>query len=160
MILITPSKHLKDIYKLFFSIREQSLSRKILKEQDGLMSKFGQAVTKIQSSIHNLHWRAASALQVINIKTCSHITRRISKKKGTRTGQLLLSSSQNAAEEDEMKNSPSLRSCRRFSWHEKSSFTLMFTTNVAIFPGLRGNWESVSSSFQLRKSPYSFSVLK
>lgn len=38
------------------------------------MTKFGQAimhtaVTKIQSSIHNLHWRAASALQVINIKT-------------------------------------------------------------------------------------------
>lgn len=36
----------------------------------------------------------------------------------------------------------------------------MFTIKVAIFPGFRGNWESVSSSFQLRKFPYSFSVLK
>lgn len=54
---------------------------------------------------------------------------------------------------------PSLRSWRRFSWHEKSSFTLMLTTKVATFPGCRGNWARVSSRFQLKKSPYSFSTM-
>lgn len=54
---------------------------------------------------------------------------------------------------------PSLRSWRRFSWHEKSSFTLMLTTKVATFPGWRGNWARVSSRFQLKKSPYSFSTM-
>lgn len=54
---------------------------------------------------------------------------------------------------------PSLRSWRRFSWHEKSSFTLMLTTKVATFPGCRGNWARVSSRLQLKKSPYSFSTM-
>lgn len=54
---------------------------------------------------------------------------------------------------------PSLRSWRRFSWQEKSSFTLMLMVKVATFPGCKGNWARVSSSFQLKKSPYSFSTM-
>ena len=53
---------------------------------------------------------------------------------------------------------PSLRSWRRFSWQEKSSFTLMLMVKVATFPGCKGNWARVSSSFQLKKSPYGFST--
>jgi hypothetical protein len=56
--------------------------------------------------------------------------------------------------------SPSLRSWRRFSWQEKSSFALMLMVKVATFPGCRGNWASVSSSFQLKKSPYNFSAMR
>lgn len=57
------------------------------------------------------------------------------------------------------RSSPSLRSWRTFSWQEKSSFALMLTVMVATSPGCRGSWARASSSFQLKKSPYSFSTM-
>lgn len=124
--------------------------------------KFGHTlplfVTKIQSSIHTARWTVLLALQDSDMATHSHASHRILKQMAQQLDKRF--SEERTSKPGEIQNSPSLRSCSRFSWHEKSSFTLMFTVNVATFPGFRGNCERVSSSFQLKKSPYSFSVLK
>lgn len=55
-------------------------------------------------------------------------------------------------------HSPSLRSCSRFSWPEKSNWTLILTVSVTAWPDLRGRWDRASSRSHVKNSPKTFSA--